>query len=366
MLAHATATLIRFLLAACMCLPALVIAAGDRESAVDYPAVEPGRDLVFPRDHGAHPRYRTEWWYVTGWVEHDGVERGFQITFFRSRPGLQEQNDSAFAPKQLLFAHVAIADAKHGRLLHDQRVAREGFDLAYARTGTTDIAIDDWKFARIDDAYHARIDADGFALDLRFTLTQPVLLQGRSGFSRKGPATGQASYYYSLPQLLVQGSVRTGSETSLVEGKAWLDHEWSSQMLPADAQGWDWLSINFSDGGALMAFRMRATDGSILWAGGSIRDRNGALSILEPAEVTFVPGRTWRSPRTGVVYPVALKVRAGWHELEIEPLMDDQELDSSLSTGVIYWEGAVRAKVGGETVGRGYLELTGYADRPLM
>ena len=335
-------------------------------ASIAYPAVVPDRKLVFPRDHGAHPDYRTEWWYVTGWIEHDGIERGFQITFFRSRPGVQEDNESGFAPKQLLFAHAAIADARRGRLLHDQRAAREGFGLAYARTDTMDVAIDRWKLARVDDEYRAYIDADGFSLDLQFALTQPVLLQGRDGFSRKGPALRQASYYYSLPQLQVGGSIQLDGETIAVKGKAWLDHEWSSEYLPDDAQGWDWVSVNFADGGALMAFRMRSRKGGVLWAGGSVRDKDGNLTTLAPDDATFEPGRTWRSPRTGVDYAVAMQVRAGGYELEIEPLMDDQELDSRASTGVIYWEGAVRAKANGKVIGRGYLELTGYADRPEM
>lgn len=351
----------------CCLLPVSPAHGADRDAGpVIYPVAEPDRELVFPRDHGAHPDYRTEWWYVTGWVEHDGLERGFQITFFRSRPGVQEDNQSAFAPTQLVFAHAALADPRRGRLLHDQRVAREGFGLVYARTPTTDVAIDRWTLVRVDDEYHANIVADDFSLDLRFIPTQPLLLHGRNGFSRKGPLAHQASYYYSLPQLRVEGSVRTDAGIAAVQGSAWLDHEWSSEILPATAQGWDWVSVNFADGGALMAFRMRATGGGILWAGGSVRDRHGRLTILGPDEVSFEPRRIWRSPRTGADYPVAMRVRAGREELDIEPLMDDQELDSSVSTGIVYWEGAVRAGAGGKTIGRGYLELTGYTERPRM
>lgn len=355
------------LLLVCCLVPVSLARGADRDAAsAIYPVAEPNRELMFPRDHGAHPDYRTEWWYVTGWVEHEGVERGFQITFFRSRPGVQEDNESSFAPTQLIFAHAAVADPRRGRLLHDQRVAREGFGLAYARTETTDVAIDRWKLARVGGEYHAKIIAEDFVLDLRFTPTQPVLLQGQDGFSRKGPLPRHASYYYSLPQLRVEGTVRTDTGTVAVEGKAWLDHEWSSEILPAAAQGWDWVSVNFSDGGALMAFRMRSMDGGGLWAGGSVRDRKGRLTILKPEDVAFEPRRIWRSPRTGVDYPVAMRIRAGRYDLEIEPLMDDQELDSSASTGVIYWEGAVRARAGGKPIGQGYLELTGYADRPQM
>ena len=355
------------LMLACCLVPALPAHGADREPApVIYPVAQPGRALGFPRDHGAHPDYRTEWWYVTGWVEHEGIERGFQITFFRSRPGVQEDNESAFAPKQLLFAHAAIADPQRGRLLHDQRAAREGFGLAYARTATTDVAIDSWKLVRTGDGYHANIVSEDFIIDLRLTPTQPLLLQGHDGFSRKGRLPHQASYYYSLPQLRVDGSVRTGDGTAAVKGTAWLDHEWSSEILPADAQGWDWVSVNLADGGALMAFRMRSVGGGTLWAGGSVRDRLGKLAVLGPEDVVFEPQRIWRSPRTGADYPVSMRLRAGRHDLVIEPLMDDQELDSSASTGIVYWEGAVRARSGGKTIGNGYLELTGYAGRPEM
>lgn len=339
--------------------------ASDTET-IRFPAVEPDHRLVYPRDHGAHPAYRTEWWYITGWIENDGVTRGFQITFFRTRPGIQENNDSAFAPTQLIFAHAAIADPSKGRLIYDQRAGRQGFGLIYANTGTTDVGIDGWELSRVGDQYHARITADTFAMDLQFVVTQPVLLQGREGFSRKGPAPGQASYYYSLPQLRVDGSIQTDGAKMPVSGEAWLDHEWSSEYLPADALGWDWVSINLSDGGALMAFRMRAASGRTLWAGGSVRDQRGRLTTLSPQDIEFEPGRWWRSPRTDTEYPVAMRVRAGGYDLALEPLMDDQELDSRASTGIIYWEGAVRASADGQYVGRGYMELTGYGGRPAM
>jgi predicted secreted hydrolase len=192
------------------------------------------------------------------------------------------------------------------------------------------------------------------------------LLQGDAGYSRKGPQRGQASHYYSMPHLRVSGSMEIENKTLAVHGEAWLDHEWSSEYLPADAQGWDWACINLSDGGALMAFRMRARDGSTLWAGGSLRNANDRLTVFSPGDVAFEPFRLWRSPRTGADYPVAMRVRAGDLILELDPLMDDQELDSRASTGIIYWEGAVRATSGGKPAGRGYLELTGYTGRPDM
>ena len=333
--------------------------------AQDYAPVKPGVELQFPRDHGSHPQFRTEWWYLTGLVKKaDGTELGMQITFFRNRPLLAETNPSRFAPRQLLFAHAALADAKTGKLLHDQRAARAGFGLAEAMEGGTDVWIGDWSLKQTGSGYRARIAAHDFGYALEFKPTQPVLAQGERGWSRKGPRPEQASYYYSRPQLAVSGTISVKGEQFAVSGSAWLDHEWSSEYLAKEAAGWDWVGLNLADGGALMAFRMRDKEGRTTWSGGALRSADGRARVLKPEEVSFAPLRRWRSPRTGVEYPVAMRLRAGGPELELEPLMDDQELDSRASTGTIYWEGAVRARAGGKLLGNGYLELTGYW-RPL-
>jgi predicted secreted hydrolase len=148
-----------------------------------------------------------------------------------------------------------------------------------------------------------------------------------------------------------------------VTGEAWFDHEWSSEYLDAAAVGWDWIGINLDDGAALMAFRIRGAQGDAHWAGGTLRGGDGRMQILAPADVEFRPGRRWTSPRTQITYPVQWHVRAGSREFDLEPLLDDQENDTRLTTGAIYWEGAVRAYEGQHPVGRGYLELTGYGER---
>ena len=246
-----------------------------RTADVRYPAVERGTALAFPRDHGSHPTFRTEWWYVTGWLsDARGRDFGVQITFFRTRPGVAEESASRFAPTELLFAHAAIADPSLGHLRRDERAARAGFGLAQASRDTTDVAIGDWSLRLVDDRYVARIAAREFALDLTFEPRAPVLLQGEAGVSRKGPREAQASYYYSRPQLAAAGTLTIGSEALAVRGTAWLDHEWSSEYLASEARGWDWTGINFDDGSALMAFVIRA-DGSAYWAGGAGRDAAG-------------------------------------------------------------------------------------------
>ena len=326
-----------------------------------YPTVRPGTRLAFPRDHGAHPDFQTEWWYITAWLRaHSGEELGVQITFFRERPLVQEDNPSRFAPRQLLFAHAAVSDSRHGRLRYDQRAARAAFGMAGSRNDTTGVWIDDWRLSLSGKGYRATIRARDFSLGLAFVPSQPLLLQGRGGYSQKGPERTQASYYYSQPHLAASGAVTVAGRELRVTGSAWLDHEWASDILHDEAGGWDWLGVNFDDGGALMVFRVRSLEGTLYWAGGSYREPGGRTRMLEPREITFQPVRRWRSLRTGVSYPVAMKVQIGGLELAIEPVLDDQELDARATTGTIYWEGAVRVLRAGQQVGRGYLELTGY------
>ncbi|HET7731064.1 MAG TPA: carotenoid 1,2-hydratase [Usitatibacter sp.] len=328
-----------------------------------YDPVTPGVGLEFPKDAGAHPGHRIEWWYVTGQLDSARGPLGFQVTFFRVRNPEADAMPGRFAPRQILFAHAALADPRVGRLLHDQRSARELPPLAEARAGATAVRIDDWSLVREAEAYRARIAAGEFALELTLAPTQPVMLQGDRGFSRKGTSGAQASYYYSEPQLRVAGRVVARGEPMEVTGVAWLDHEWSSTPLAEDAAGWDWLGANLDDGGAVMAFRIRGKDGATLWTSATLRARNGPVTTLHGEQVAFIPRRTWRSPRTGTSYPVAMDVKVGERVWRAEPLMDDQELDARASTGTLYWEGAVRVESGGGARGRGYLELTGYAER---
>jgi predicted secreted hydrolase len=341
----------------------LFFASRNAWADVTYSQVERGVPLRFPRDHGSHPKFRTEWWYVTGIVGSPDTELGVQITFFRSRPGVAESGKSRFTPRELLFAHAAITLPARGSLLSDQRAAREGFDLAEASERTTDVHIDDWTLALHEDVYHARIAARDFTLALEFRMTQPPLAQGENGVSRKGPLAEQASYYYSVPQLALTGSVAIEGRERTVTGVAWLDHEWSSTYLAPDARGWDWIGINFDDGGALMAFRIRDRNGNTYWAGGAFRDAQQRQTTFDRDGVRFEPLRKWRSPRTNIEYPISFRISAGTFELVLEPLFDDQEEDARASVGTIYWEGAVSARRHGALIGRGYLELTGYGER---
>ena len=329
--------------------------------ALAFDPVVPGAKIEFPRDAGAHPGHRIEWWYVTGNLDTADGPRGFQVTFFRVRNPDAEDNPSRFSPKQLLFAHAALADPKAARFAHAQRSARVLDGLVEARAGDTDVRLDDWSLRREGGVYRTRAAGEGFSFELELAPTQPPMLQGDRGFSRKGPALTHASYYYSEPHLRVTGRVSAGGKTLDATGVAWLDHEWSSELLASAAAGWDWLGANLDGGAALMAFRIRSKDGATIWSSAKLREPGKPDRLFATEAVAFTPRRTWKSPRTGLEYPVAMDVRVGDRAWSLEPLMDDQELDANASTGTVYWEGAVR--IGGASGGRGYLELTGYGER---
>jgi predicted secreted hydrolase len=357
------------------------------------------RRLRFPADFGAHPDTRIEWWYVTGWLGTAEQPRyGFQITFFRSRTDVDARHPSAFAATQLLFAHAALSDVGRQRLRHDQRIARAGFGLALAQTGDTALKLHDWLLQRRPGATlataqaAARSTADtsnappsaslytaqlrsanaAYQLDLQLATTQPLLLQGDAGHSRKGPQPGQASHYYSQPQLDVTARLQVDGTSLDLTGRAWLDHEWSQSVLDASAVGWDWIGINLFDGSALTAFRLRRADGSALWAGGSLRGPPTAGSAPSPRnfgpdEVRFSPGRRWTSPSTSAVYPVQWQIDSPAGRHQVRALFDAQELDSRASTGTVYWEGLSELlDEHGQRIGLGYLEMTGYAGRLAM
>jgi predicted secreted hydrolase len=350
----------------------LVAAAGlAARSPAAASAVQRGRALAFPRDHGAHLEARTEWWYATGWLD-DG-RLGFQVTFFRSRTGYAQGLPGRFAPRHLLFAHTAVSDVARQRHLHDERIVRWAGDpaaaLGRASQADADVAIGRWALRRDGGGateparWLSTIAGRGFDLQLEMQRTQPVLLQGDAGFSRKGPEEAQASHYYSEPQLATRAQLALdGAPARSHEGRAWLDHEWSDELLHPQAVGWDWIGFNLFDGGALTAFQLRRRDGSALWTGGSFRAAGAASRSFADGEVRCTAGRRWRSAGTATEYPVEWLFDTPAGRWRVRALFDAQELDSRGSTGSIYWEGLSELLDGqGRRVGLGYLEMTGYA-----
>jgi predicted secreted hydrolase len=337
----------------------------------------PARPLSFPRDFGSHPDFRTEWWYLTGNASSGAREFGFQITFFRSRVAATQGMRSGFAAKQLIFAHAAITDVQGKKLWHDQRIARSsgtpGLDVASASESDTAVRLRDWSLLRDKGGYSAFASGRDFSLDLQFTETQALLLQGDQGLSRKGPEIDQASYYFSQPQLATRGRIvlqgqafelGAASTGPAAAGRnlAWLDHEWSQQVLHSSAVGWDWIGMNLFDGSALTAFRLRDKAGGAIWDGGSFRSPRGGLYTFSRGEVLFRATRWWKSPLSQATYPVEWIVRTPADFYTVKAVIDNQELDSRASTGAIYWEGLSDLfDSKGQPVGRGYLEMTGYA-----
>jgi predicted secreted hydrolase len=366
-----------------------VAASAPSAANAEEDRVQRGRRLVFPRDHGMHPAARIEWWYATGWLAVSEARAssgapapeprfGFQLTFFRSRTGVAESSRSRFAARHLLFAHAAVTDLGAGTHLHAQRLTRfagEGQLLVGdASSADTQISIaggganGPWRFWREEGGFgqaswFARLRSGRFALDATLAATQPLLLQGDAGFSRKGPEERQASHYYSAPQLDASVSVQLASTRAPLRGRAWLDHEWSDELMHPSTVGWDWIGINLFDGAALTAFQLRRADGSALWAGGSWRANGEATARgFKPGEVQFKPGRVWSSPTTKGSYPVhwSVDTPAGRHT--VRALLDAQELDSRTTFGAVYWEGlAELLDASGRRIGLGYLEMTGYA-----
>ncbi|MBL0917813.1 MAG: carotenoid 1,2-hydratase [Hydrogenophaga sp.] len=336
------------------------------------------RALVFPRDHGTHNDARTEWWYLTGHAQDaQGREFGFQVTFFRSRVDAAQALPGRLAARQLLFAHAAITDVAGQRLHHDERIARwngeppEQVERAvFASARDTEVHIRDWFIRRRPDGgYATRVTGDALLIDIEAEAPQALLLQGEQGFSRKGPEPSQASFYVSQPQLRVRGTLGLAGRRFTITGTAWLDHEWSEALLHPEAVGWDWIGMNLLDGHSLTAFQLRRADGSKLWAGGSFRaaasaqEPNG-IYRFQPGEVDFQPRRWWTSPLTRTRYPVEWVVRTPADFYTVRARVDAQELDSRASSGAIYWEGlSDLIDSNGRTVGRGYLEMTGYASR---
>jgi predicted secreted hydrolase len=340
------------------------------------------RDFVFPRDHGPHPGFRHEWWYFTGNVE-DATGRpfGFQFTIFRSalRPDTADLA-SPWATNQAYMAHFALAEPAAGRFRAFERFDRGALGLAGAATRPFRVHVGDWEvtFEPPDDGapptvaddarpfppFRIRAAADDVAMDLRLEPVKPVVLQGDDGLSLKGPEPGNASYYYSLTRLAARGTVEVDGRPAPVRGWAWLDREWGTSALGPELEGWDWFALQLDDDTELMYYRFRRQDGETdPLSRGSFVHPDGRVTPLRADDVVLEPAGRWRSPRGGD-YPSGwrLRVPALGLELGIDPLLDDQEVDLSFR----YWEGAVAVdgnRGGAPVSGRGYVELTGYAER---
>lgn len=359
----------------------VVLMSGVGEAGGDYTAVTGPCQLVFPRDHGPHPDYRTEWWYYTGNLESEGGRRfGFQLTFFRSRlrPGKVPagQTVSAWRTPHLYLAHAAVSDPESGRFRFAERLARAALGMAGASREEEGarVVLGDWS-ARIEPKSHRlRAAADEFSLDLTLSPLKPPVRHGDGGYSRKGDGPERASCYYSFTRLQTAGTVRIDGRSWQVSGQSWMDHEFSSAPLEPGLVGWDWFSLQLSDGTELMLYLLRQADGAFSpHSAGTLVAVDGSPRHLAAADFTVTPLDTWKSPASGADYPARWRVQVKPLELDlvVTPLMAEQELQTPGSTQVTYWEGSVEAtgRAGQKPLAaRGFVELTGYAhpfDAPL-
>lgn len=348
-------------------LPITGALAGE-EDIQGYSRVTGAREFHFPEDHGAHPDYRHEWWYITGNLEsEEGRRFGYQITFFRFNvaPTMPER-DSALATNQVWMAHLAVTDPETGRFLHAERFARGAAGLAGATASPFRVWLEDWALSgkEGEDIMPLRLTADEeeLALDLRLETAKPLVLQGERGYSRKGPDPGNASHYYSYSRLATEGELLLDGRTYQVSGESWMDREWGTSALGANQEGWDWFSLQLADEREIMFYRLREQGGGTdPHSKGLLVQRDGRYRVLAGDEVALRATRHWDSPETGSRYPVAWTLTIPGEELRlhIAPVQDDQEIH----TGFRYWEGAVdiSGESDGEPItGRGYLEMTGY------
>jgi predicted secreted hydrolase len=328
------------------------------------------RALVFPRDHGPHPDFQTEWWYYTGNLQAEGGRRfGYQLTFFRraAQPAAERvERSSDWAAEQIYMAHFTLTDVD-GRAFHAfERFERGAAGLAGARGEPAyGVWLRDWQVEQSGaDTYRLRAAAEGVALDLEMLDRKGLVLQGERGYSQKGPEPGNASLYYSQTRLESRGSLTLAGQAFEVSGLSWLDREISTSALSAGQVGWDWFALQLEDGSELMAYVLRRADGTVdAFSSGTIIHPDGQTTRLSRDDFRIASEGTWRSPHSGGVYPAEWTVSVPGQDLElrVKPLLADQELNVSF----IYWEGAVEVsgtRAGRPVTGAGYVELTSYAE----
>jgi predicted secreted hydrolase len=350
------------------------VAAGADPSSPTFQSATAGYRYNFPEDHGSHPNYRTEWWYYTGHLQSKtGRSFGFELTFFRRGVSPEDIKTlpSKWSINQIYLAHFAVTDITGKRFHFSEKLSREALGKAGADESRLHVWIDDWRAEASADpsGNHTLVARDQtHALALTLEPAKPPVAHGSDGISRKGGDKGQASHYYSFTRLKTTGSLTIDGEQFEVSGISWMDHEFGSSELGTDQAGWDWFSIQLEDNTELMLYRMRRKDGSSdLASSGTIVWTDGRTRHLEVTEFQIESTATWTSPESQATYPSRWRLRLPSLDLvlDITPLLADQELRTSRSTLVSYWEGAVAVtgtKQGRSVKGQGYVELAGYLE----
>jgi predicted secreted hydrolase len=334
-----------------------------------FAIVDGSRPLTFPRDFGAHPDFRTEWWYYTGNLQsRDGQHFGFELTIFRVgvlSPIVELPKDSNWSSRDIYFAHFAISDIGSNHFYAFQRYSRPGLGLAGAQADPYHIWLEDWSITQSKvGVYQLQAEQGEISLNLTLNDEMGVVLQGANGYSRKGTNPTNASYYYSQPRLQADGTVTINGTQYQVSGLVWNDHEFSTSVLDENQIGWDWFSLQFEDGRALMLFQLRERSGGIsVSASGTFITADKTSLALHKSDFNIVVLDQWHSHQTQGIYPSSWQIQIHQPEcsLDVKPWMNDQEINFP---PIVYWEGAVHftgSCDGAPASGNGYIELTGYA-----
>jgi predicted secreted hydrolase len=345
----------------------LVAGAGWAGETFELP--RPGRVWSFPRDHGAHPEFKTEWWYYVGHLKAaSGESFGYQLTFFRvalRKPDPQAR--SAWSLHTVYFAHLALTDAARRTFFFREQAGRGALGLSGATAGAMKVWIDDWRAELKAEEFHLQAQDRGLGLDLALKPLKPPVLHGQDGYSRKSGTSGAASYYYSLSRLDTRGTILVDGRRLPVTGESWMDHEFFSSAMAPNLAGWDWFSLQLDGGWEVMLYLLRQKDGSMDPASaGSLIDPAGGVRHLNLADFEVRLTGSWTSPHTRTNYPGGweITIPGAGYRLRLTPAVADQEIRSQAPAKITYWEGQVKIEGDQNGVlvnGLGYAELTGYA-----
>jgi predicted secreted hydrolase len=337
--------------------------------ADNFKMPRPGRVFAFPRDHGAHPEYKTEWWYYTGHLKSPSGEAfGYELTFFRvalTQPNPKAR--SAWSLNTIYFAHLAVTDPAKRNFVFRDKAGRGSLGLSGAAAGTMQVWIDKWRAELKGDEFHLLAQDEGLGLDLTLKPLKPPALHGEGGYIKKSEKFDSSSFYYSISRLETRGTITVNGRTLPVTGTSWMDHEFFTRAMAPGLAGWDWFSLQLADGWDVMLYLFRHKDGTVDPASsGTLIDPQGRTRHLKLLDFTIKATGAWTSPQSGAKYPSGweITIPAAGYRLILTPTLPDQEIRAQVPARMNYWEGEVKIageKNGASVKGLGYAELTGYA-----
>jgi len=327
----------------------------DYERAIDM------RAWSFPKDHGAHPNFKTEWWYFTGHLKSGTKIYGFELTFFRFANRHLTGLESAWTPDQIYLTHFTITDESESKFYKYEKVNRHSFGLSGSSPNTLRVWNGSYGVELIGESIEIKASSPETKLELFLKQDSPIVLNGKEGLSPKGSKSGQASYYYTIPRLVGDGTLTlNGKSVTINNASVWMDHEFFT-IHESEHQGWDWFAVQFEDKSSLMVYQLRDQNGNKTnFSSGTYLDKNGKKLILKADDLTLTPIEYWKSNKTGITYPITWNIKIPKLGIDIytNPTLRNQELALAKLINLNYWEG--RSTVTGTHKGQAYVELVGY------